>query len=194
LKQGPKFGADNDAVDLLAAEIVEKFCAFVKQQKRYSGGHYKASFISYGLNAFEGRMEPATPDGRKAGKPLSNSFSPSNGAEKLGPTAALNSLAKIDQSRIGYGNSVNMRFPAKMIRDKNGLILLEHLIKTYFKKGGFHIQVNTIDTDMLRKAQVNPLDYGDLIVRVSGYSAYFTRLGRNIQNDIIKRQEFGDLV
>lgn len=194
LKQGPKFGVDNDTVDQLAAEIVEKFCAFVRKQKRYSGGLYKASFISYGLNAFEGKMEPATPNGRKAGEPLSNSFSPSNGVEKLGPTAALNSLAKIDQTSIGYGNSVNMRFPAKMIHNHNEIVLLEQLIKTYFKKGGFHIQVNTIDTDLLKKAQANPSEYEDLIVRVSGYSAYFTRLGKNIQNDIIKRQEFGEVV
>ena len=83
-----------------------------------------------------------------------------------------------------------MRFPNQITRDKHGLLMLESLVKTYFKKGGFHIQINTIDTAVLRKAQDNPSDYEDLIVRVSGYSAYFTRLGRNIQNDIINRQEF----
>lgn len=192
LKQGLRFGVDNDAIDFLAAEIVEKFCTIVKHQKRYSGGHYKASFISYGLNVFEGKMEPATPDGRKAGQPLSNSFSPSNGSEKLGPTAVLNSLAKINQTLIGYGNSVNMRFPGQITHAKKGLIILENLVKTYFKKGGFHLQINTIDTEVLKKAQKNPSDYEDLIVRVSGYSAYFTRLGRNIQNDIINRYEFSN--
>ncbi len=192
LKKGPKFGVDNDEVDLLAAEIVQKFCSIVKQQQRYSGGHYKASFISYGLNVFEGKMEPATPDGRKAGKPLSNSFSPSNGVEKLGPTAALNSIAKINQTRIGYGNSVNMRFPHQLINSTIGLMAIENVVKTYFKKGGYHIQINTIDNEVLKKAQKNPSEYDDLIVRVSGYSAYFTRLGRNIQNDIINRQEFDE--
>jgi pyruvate-formate lyase len=192
LKHGPKFGVDNNEVDSLAVEIVEKFCSLVKQQKRYSGGHFKASFISYGLNVFEGKMEPATPDGRKAGKPLSNSFSPSNGVEKLGPTAALNSLAKIDQTQIGYGNSVNLRFPHKLISNKTGLRAIENIVKTYFKKGGYHIQINTIDNEVLKRAQENPSEYEDLIVRVSGYSAYFTRLGRNIQNDIINRQEFDE--
>jgi pyruvate formate-lyase/glycerol dehydratase family glycyl radical enzyme len=192
LRRGPKFGVDDDEVDLLAKEIIERFCAIVKHQRRFSGGHYKASFISYGLNVFEGKMEPATPDGRKAGKPLSNSFSPSNGVEKLGPTAALNSLAKINQTLIGYGNSVNMRFPSQITHQKSGMILLESLIKTYFKKGGAQIQINTIDTEVLKKAQTDPSEYGDLIVRVSGYSAYFTRLGKNIQNDIIERLEFSE--
>ncbi|MCF8256175.1 MAG: hypothetical protein K9J06_01390 [Flavobacteriales bacterium] len=192
LKRGPRFGVDDDGTDMLAKEIVERFCAIVKHQRRYSGGHYKASFISYGLNVFEGKMEPATPDGRKAGRPLSNSFSPSNGAETLGPTAALNSLAKIDQTLIGYGNSVNMRFPSRMTHERTGMVLLENLITTYFAKGGAHIQINTIDTEVLKKAQADPSEYGDLIVRVSGYSAYFTRLGKNIQNDIIDRLEFSE--
>ncbi|MFX1446108.1 MAG: glycine radical domain-containing protein, partial [Promethearchaeota archaeon] len=154
------------------------------------GGHFKASFISYGLNVYEGALEPATPDGRKAGEPLSNSISPCNGAEKHGPTAMLNSLAKIDHSKIGYGDSLNMRFPQFLVNSDKNLEIFNHLIDTYFENGGMHIQVNSMGTELLRDAQTHPEKYEDLIVRVSGYAAYFTRLGKEIQNDIIERVEF----
>ncbi len=190
LKNGPKFGNDNDYVDTIAVEIVDKFCTMVANQKRWRGGHFKGSFISYGLNVYEGALEPATPDGRKATEPLSNSMSPSNGAEKQGPTAALKSLAKIDHTKIGFGNSVNMKFPRYFLETEKGSEILESLILTYFKMGGYHIQFNVIGADTLRDAQLHPENYEDLIVRVSGYSAYFTRLGKKIQDDIIARVEF----
>jgi formate C-acetyltransferase len=139
---------------------------------------------------YEGALEPATPDGRKAGEPLSNSFSPCNGAEKKGPTAMLNSLAKIDHSKIGYGNSLNMRFHHYFVSSDKNLKIFEHLIEAYFEKGGMHIQVNTMGTELLKEAQSHPENYEDLIVRVSGYAAYFTRLGKEIQDDIIERVEF----
>jgi formate C-acetyltransferase len=190
LKNGPKFGNDDDYTDSVAIELVDRFCEMVFNKKLTRGGHFKASFISYGLNVYEGALEPATPDGRKAGEPLSNSFSPSNGAEKKGPTAMLNSLAKIDHSKIGYGNSLNMRFPHYLVSSDKNLDIFEHLIETYFEKGGMHIQINTMGTELLKDAQTHPENYEDLIVRVSGYAAYFTRLGKEIQDDIIERVEF----
>lgn len=187
---GPRFGNDLDEVDSLARDLVARFCAMVTARKTACGGHYKASLISYGLNVYEGALEPATPDGRRAGEPLSNSMSPSNGAERRGPTAALNSLARIDQTHIGYGNSLNMRLPVGILKSDQGVDCVAHLVRTYFDKGGFHLQFNSVDTATLRAAQQRPEDYADLIVRVSGYSAYFTRLGRGIQDDIIGRTEF----
>ncbi len=186
---GPRFGNDVATVDALASDIVARFCAMVAAQKTACGGHFKASMISYGLNVYEGALEPATPDGRHAGEPLSNSMSPSNGAERRGPTATLSSLARIDHTAIGYGNSLNMRLPVGILKSEKGVESVAHLVRTYFDKGGFHVQFNTVDTATLRKAQQRPSDYADLIVRVSGYSAYFTRLGRRIQDDIIGRTE-----
>jgi len=191
LSSGPRFGNDLPEVDRLASELVARFCAMVAAKKTACGGHYKASLISYGLNVYEGALEPATPDGRHAGEPLSNSMSPSNGAERRGPTAALNSLAAIDHTHIGYGNSVNMRLPVAILSSDKGVDSVAHLVRGYFDEGGFHIQFNTVDTATLRAAQARPDDYADLIVRVSGYSAYFTRLGRSIQDDIIGRAELG---
>ncbi|MHA1277057.1 MAG: glycyl radical protein [Candidatus Helarchaeota archaeon] len=190
LKNGPKFGNDDDYVDAIAVELVDKFCTLVSSHKRSHGGHFKGSLISYGLNVYEGALEPATPDGRKAGEPLSNSMSPSNGAELNGPTAALKSIAKIDQTKIGFGNSLNMKFPKYFLNTPKGVTTMESLILTYFKLGGYHIQFNVVGADTLRDAQLHPEDYTDLIVRVSGYSAYFTRLDRKIQDDIIERTEF----
>jgi formate C-acetyltransferase len=189
LASAPRFGNDLDEVDELAAQVVERFCAMVSARKTACGGHYKASLISYGLNVYEGALEPATADGRRAGEPLSNSMSPSNGAERRGPTATLSSLARIDQSLIGYGNSVNMRLPVGLLKTDKGAESVAHLVRGYFDKGGFHVQFNAVDTATLRAAQERPDDFADLVVRVSGYSAYFTRLGRRIQEDIIGRTE-----
>jgi pyruvate-formate lyase len=186
---GPRFGNDLPEVDELARDLVARFCAMVTARKTACGGHYKASFISYGLNVYEGALEPATPDGRRAGEPLSNSMSPSNGAERRGPTATMSSLARIDHTLIGYGNSLNMRLPSGILKSDKGLESVAHLVGGYFARGGFHVQFNAVDTATLLAAQERPQDYADLIVRVSGYSAYFTRLGRRIQDDIIGRTE-----
>ncbi len=190
----PRFGNDNAHVDAIARDLVARFSAMVAARSTATGGHYKASLISYGLNVYEGALEPATPDGRRAGEPLSNSMSPSNGAERRGPTAALNSLARIDHTHIGYGNSVNLRLPALLLGSDKGLASVAHLVRGYFQKGGFHVQFNAVDSATLRAAQARPADYADLIVRVSGYSAYFTRLGRAIQDDLIGRTEFARAV
>jgi trans-4-hydroxy-L-proline dehydratase len=190
LLAAPRFGNDIPEVDDLARQIVERFCAMVTARKTACGGHYKASLISYGLNVYEGALEPATANGRRAGEPLSNSMSPSNGAERRGPTATLNSLSRIDQTEIGYGNSLNMRLPIGILRSDKGVESVAHLVRTYFANGGFHVQFNAVDSATLRAAQERPAEYADLIVRVSGYSAYFTRLGRCIQDDIIARTEF----
>ncbi len=190
LQNGPKFGNDDDYVDSIAVELVDKFCDMVVKKKLPGGGHFKPSFISYGLNIYEGTLEPATPNGRKAGEPLSNSISPCNGSEKNGPTAAFNSLSKIDHTKIGYGDSLNMRFPNYLLQSDKDIDILKSLILTYFKKGGFHVQINTMGTVILKDAQIRPEKYEDLIVRVSGYSAYYTRLGKKIQDDIIDRIEF----
>jgi formate C-acetyltransferase len=190
LKNGPKYGNDNDYVDQIAVEVADKFCDMVTAKKLPYGGHFKPSFISYGLNVYEGALEPATPNGRKAGEPLSNSISPSNGVEQNGPTAALNSVAKIDHTKIGYGDSLNMRFPYFLVKDNKGRAIFQSLLEGYFEKGGMHLQTITMGTKMLKDAQKNPENYEDLIVRVSGYAAYFTRLGKSIQDDIIDRVEF----
>jgi pyruvate-formate lyase len=190
LAHGPKFGNDDDYVDFIAKDVVNHFCKIVSEQQLTKGGHYKASLISYGLNIYEGMLEPATPNGRKAGEPLSNSISPSNGAETQGITAMFNSLAKLDHTKVGFGDSLNVRYPRYLLAHEKGIEILKILLQTYFARGGFQVQINTAEAQTLKDAQKHPELFNDLIVRVSGYSAYFTQLGDDIQQDIIERVQF----
>ena len=141
---------------------------------------------------YEGALEPATPDGRLAGAAISNGISPCNRAEMNGPTAALNSVAKIDHTKAGYGDALNLRLPNFIVKDDKGLEIFKNLVESYFEKGGLHIQMNTMGSECLCDAQIHPENYADLIVRVTGYAAYFTRLGKKIQEDIIDRIEFSE--
>lgn len=189
LSNGPKYGNDNDYVDTLAVEIIDRWSEMVNNKKTMKKGHFKPSCVSYGLNLFEGILEPATPNGRKAGEPFSNSISPCNGVEVEGPTATFNSVAKINHFKLGYGSSLNMRFPSFILKPDN-IDIFKALVESYFEKGGTHVQVNTMGSECLREAQVHPENHQDLIVRVSGFAAYFTKLGKEIQDDIIDRCEF----
>ncbi len=130
----------------------------------------------------------ATPDGRLAKKPLSEEISPVQGADRKGPTAVLNSAAKIDHLRTG-GTLLNQKFTPQIFEDEKGLENVHHLIRSYFKMDGHHIQFNVVNADTLRKAQQEPENYRDLIVRVAGYSDYFVNLGLDLQEEIIHRTE-----
>ncbi|MFX0102489.1 MAG: glycyl radical protein [Candidatus Hodarchaeota archaeon] len=190
LLNGPKFGNDDDYVDSMGVELVNKFGEMSRNEKTIMGGHYKTCFSSYGLNIYEGILEPATPNGRSSMEAFSNGISPSNNAEVNGPTAAMNSVTKLDHAMIGYGDALNMKFPPSFLQTDEGVEKIADLVQTYFSKGGFHVQFNFIGQDTLKDAQEHPENYSDLIVRVTGYSAYFTRLGKEIQDDIIDRLEF----
>jgi formate C-acetyltransferase len=131
-------------------------------------------------------MLGATPNGRRAGAPESDGASPSHGADRSGPTAVIQSLAKMDQVKSG-GTLLNMRFLPGMLQSEEDLDKLAHLIRTYFRLNGHHIQFNVVDTDTLRRAQAAPGEYRDLLVRVAGYSDYFVDLDRYHQEEIISR-------
>jgi formate C-acetyltransferase len=128
------------------------------------------------------------PDGRFAGKPLSEGISPVQGADRHGPTAVIKSAAKMDHTRTG-GTLLNQKFTPQLLKDDDGLTKLTQLVRTYFKLDGHHIQFNVVDADTLRAAQQNPEDYRDLIVRVAGYSDYFCDLSEALQEEIIGRTE-----
>ena len=133
-------------------------------------------------------MLGATPDGRKAGLPVSEGISPVQGADRCGPTAVIKSVAKMDQARTG-GTLLNQKFTPQLLKDDEGLEKLVQLIRTYFKLDGHHIQFNVVDAATLRAAQRNPEQYHDLIVRVAGYSDYFCDLSEALQDEIIARTE-----
>jgi formate C-acetyltransferase len=191
INRAPKYGNDDDYVDLIAKEIAELFCREVTEHQSIRGGHFRPSFYSYGTHVLDGQFLGATPDGRMAGEAISNGISPANAREKKGPTAVLNSAAKLEHTLISNGNSLNLRLLPSLVQDEAALGMVASLVKTYFHSGGMHLQFNVVSRETLVDAQKNPQDHTDLVVRVSGYSAFFTDLGKLIQDDIIARTEFG---
>jgi formate C-acetyltransferase len=130
----------------------------------------------------------ATPDGRRAEKPLSEGISPVQGADRHGPTAVIKSVAKMDHVRTG-GTLLNQKFTPQLLKDDEAMEKFVQLIRAYFRLDGHHIQFNVVDGATLRAAQEHPEQYRNLIVRVAGYSDYFCDLGTPLQDEIISRTE-----
>jgi len=128
------------------------------------------------------------PDGRQAGLPLSEGISPVQGADRRGPTAVIKSAAKMDHLKTG-GTLLNMKFTPSLLADDDGIDKLCHLVRSYFRLDGHHVQFNVVRAETLRQAQAGPESYRDLIVRVAGYSDYFCDLSPALQEEIIARTE-----
>jgi len=186
--QTPKYGNDDDYADSIAQLIFKAYFDVLDGRPNTKGGEYRVNLLPTTVHIYFGRITGATPDGRKAGEPLSDGISPSQGADKNGPTAVIKSVAKIDHAKTG-GTLLNQKFMPQLLADEAGMDKLAHLVRTYFKLGGHHIQFNVVDGETLRKAQKNPEKYKDLIVRVAGYSDYFADIGKELQDEIIKRTE-----
>jgi formate C-acetyltransferase len=184
----PKFGNDDDYADDVMRELFEVYFEAIDGRANTKGGTYRINLLPTTVHVYFGSVIGALPDGRFGGKPLSEGISPVQGADRQGPTAVLNSAAKIDHSRTG-GTLLNQKFTPQLLADDDGLDKMAHLVRTYFKLDGHHIQFNVVDADTLRAAQMNPEAYRDLIVRVAGYSDYFCDLGEALQEEIIARTE-----
>jgi formate C-acetyltransferase len=154
------------------------------------GGAYHINMLPTTCHVYFGSVTGATPDGRRAGKPLSEGISPVQGADRNGPTAVLKSAGKMDHVRTG-GTLLNQKFARQVLEGEDGLAKLAHLIRAYFRMGGHHVQFNVVSAETLREAQSRPQEHRDLIVRVAGYSDYFVDLGRTLQDEIISRTEHG---
>ena len=186
LHDSPKFGNDNDAADDIAQTLFNTYFAAIDGRPNTKGGAYRVNLLPTTVHVFFGEMVGATPDGRKAGVPLSDGISPTQGADTHGPTAVIRSEGKIDHVRTG-GTLLNQRFLPDVLRDEAGLRKLGDLVRTYFRMDGHHIQFNVVDSETLRRAQESPSEHRDLIVRVAGYSDYFNNLDRALQDEIIAR-------
>ena len=190
LTKAPKYGTDDHRADELARWVTESFCEEVRRHKCSRGGFYRPGIFSYGVHVADGMSLGATPDGRKAGEPVSNGISPVNGTEFRGPTAVMQSAASAGCALLSDGTALNLRFSPSLLKSEENEDKMASMIEAYFALGGRHAQFNVVDTATLKDAQAHPERYPDLVVRVSGYCAYFTDLGRSIQNDIISRTEF----
>lgn len=189
----PKYGCGDEAVDRIARDVCEFFCREVAAQQTLRGGPFRPGFFSYGMHVLEGLFLGATPDGRHTGEPVSNSFSPANNSEKKGPTAAMQSVASVDNTLISNGCALNVKMMPKLFASDESLDRIMALVKGFFSLGGMEVQFNVVSNNTLRDAQQHPDQYRDLVVRVSGYSALFTDLGKALQDEIIQRSEFENL-
>jgi len=189
LLKAPKFGNDDDFVDDIVAWVMKSYCDEVVQHKNSRGGHlvpYQNPLIWY---VSTGRIIGALPSGRKAAEPLSDGISPTRGVDVNGPTAVFNSVSKIDNAAIFFGQTLNLRLDKAAFANDVGVRKLAAMIRTFVDQKIHHCQFNLVSSETLRAAQETPEEYQDLTVRVAGYVAYFTRLGKPVQDSIIERTE-----
>lgn len=188
----PKYGNDDDYADAQAVAVFEIFHDAVSGRPTPRGGIHRINMLPTTSHVYFGNVTGATPDGRKAWVPLSEGISPFQGVDRQGPTAVIKSAAKIDHLRTG-GTLLNQKFSPEFFEDEESYYKLTALIRSYFSLDGHHVQFNVVSADTLREAQKHPELYRDLIVRVAGYSDYFNDLGEDLQNEIIRRTEHGEL-
>jgi len=184
----PHYGNDYEEVDGLASWALGLF-ADILANSEGPRGQYNGGTFTMTANVRLGMTLGATPDGRKAGEPIADAISPRQGFDKNGPTAYLRSAAKLPHRALSNGDQLNIRFTPTAVEGDMGAEKLRSLIETYFTLGGMQVQFNVVGTEELRKAQKNPHEYKDLIVRIAGFSTYFVTLGEETQNDFISRTE-----
>jgi formate C-acetyltransferase len=188
LYKTPKYGNDDDRADDHLTEVFHIYYDAVNGHTSPRGATYRINLLPTTCHVYFGKVMHASPDGRKAGVPVSEGISPVQGADKYGPTAVVKSAAKIDQLHTG-GTLLNQKFSPAFFEDNMAIRKVSGLVRSYFKMDGHHIQFNVVTADTLRKAQKHPEKYQGLIVRVAGYSDYFNDLGVELQNEIIRRTE-----
>jgi formate C-acetyltransferase len=186
----PKYGNDNDYVDTIAVEITEFYHKEIRAYKDYFGSPFNSAFMGISNYIPAGSVIGATPDGRKAKSPLTEGISPHAGTDLTSPTAAMRSVAKINHDIHSGGTLMNVKFAPELLKSERNLKNLAAIIRAYFALGAFHVQFNVISTETLRKAQEQPEDYKDLLVRVAGYSTQFVNLSREAQDAIIERTTY----
>ena len=189
LAEVPHFGNDDPYVDdeyKFVADLYTDICSECYSER---SNVYKAGLYGAADHVSQGYFTWATPDGRKNAEPIADAASPAQGRDKNGPTAVFRSALCFDHTGLQGGMALNMRMHPSVLSNDEGVGKLRDMTKVYFENGGLEVQYNIIDTETLRKAQTHPDEYRDLVVRIAGYSAYFIELDRDLQNDIISRNE-----
>ena len=199
--KAPKYGRDDDEADRMATEVMALWCHETWKHTTHSTNRkFRPGMLSWNYWAGDGYVMAASADGRKKGQFLSNAICPSNGADIYGPTANANSVGKAlggKSETAGYwegyvnllpnGASHTMTFNPSMIRDLEHRDKFKAFLRGYAENGGTALQINILDPKVLIDAQKNPGDYRHLLVRITGYNAYFTTVGRELQNEVIQR-------
>ena len=185
-----KYGNDIERVDFLARDAGSAFCNSIQRRMTTRDGPYHGALFSVSMYIPQGERVGATPDGRCSGLMLSDGVSPAHNRDVNGPTAAMESVARLDHGLCYNGTLYNMKFIPRTFESEEGRAAFISMIDSYFKLGGLHIQFNVVSKETLEDAIANPLQHRDLIVRVAGYSAYFIELDPFVQKEVIKRTEF----
>ncbi len=189
LLKAPKYGNDDDFVDKYARWFVEVHHRVFEKYRTPDGGRYTIGIASNVSNIPAGKLLAATPDGRLNGEPMSDAASPMYGRDTAGVTSTLLSVSKPDYTKSAVGTVVNQKFSPVLFSTKENRDKIKALIKVYFARGGQEIQINSISREILKDAIENPEKYATLVTRVSGFSAFYTTLRKDIQEDILKRTE-----
>jgi pyruvate-formate lyase len=202
LNKAPKYGRDDDTADDMGRRVMDLWCAEAwKHRTKSTGRQYRPGMLSWNYWAGDGYVMAASADGRRKGQFLSNAICPSTGADINGPTANANSVGKVLGGKavggegdwgdylnsLPNGASHTITFNPAIIQDPEHKDKFKAFLRGYVENGGTALQINILDPDVLRDAQQNPQDYQHLLVRVTGYNAYFTTVGRELQNEVIDR-------
>ena len=189
INRTPFLGNDDDYADSIAVKVYNDLFDNIDGKPNIKpGGKYHLNMLSTTCHVYFGKVMGATPNGRLAGKSISDGTSPSHGADTHGPSAVVKSLTKLDHVKSG-GTLLNQRFLPSMMRKEEDIKKLGQLIRSYFTMGGHHVQFNIVDTATLYAAQACPEDYKDLLVRMAGYSDYFNDMNADLQQEVIERTE-----
>ncbi|SEA59966.1 formate C-acetyltransferase [Desulfuromusa kysingii] len=188
LNKTPFFGNDDDYADDIALQVYQDLLAAIDGKPNIKGEAFHLNMLSTTCHIYFGKVMGATPNGRFAGKSISDGTSPSHGADTHGPSAVIRSLTKLDHSMSG-GTLLNQRFLPSLLKRDEDIAKLGQLVRSYFTLGGHHIQFNIVDTATLYAAQEKPEDYKDLLVRMAGYSDYFNDMNADLQQEVIERTE-----
>ena len=189
VNRAPKYGNDDPYVDSLGEEVSRFWTTEVtKYVSPHTGRRYRAGYLSWNYWISYAPKTAATPDGRKRGAYLSNGLCPVNGAEVRGPTSMIKSVGNLALRTVPGGGSHTFSLSPTLVRDEEHIEKLMALLRSYHEHGGSALQINVIDPETLKSAQKQPDEYGNLLVRVTGYNAYFVMLGKEIQDEIIARE------
>jgi len=201
--KAPKYGRDDDHADAIARAVMELWAEETwKYRTKSTGRQFRPGMLSWNYWVADSFILPASPDGRPKGKFLSNALCPSSGADINGPTANVNSVGKVLGGKaengqgdwddylniLPNGGSHTMSFSPSLIRDPEHQEKFAGFLRGYIENGGTALQINMINADILRDAQKHPENYRHLLVRVTGYNAYFTSIGKELQDEIIARE------
>ncbi len=191
IEEVPKFGNDLPEVDAFARDVAYTYTRPLQNYRNPRGGIFQAGLYPVSANVPLGAQTGATPDGRLAHTPVADGVSPSAGKDVNGPTAAANSVSRLDHYIASNGTLFNQKFHPSALSGRKGLENFVGLIRAYFDQKGSHMQFNVVSRETLLDAQKHPEQYKHLVVRVAGYSALFTTLSKSLQDDIIRRTEQG---